>query len=349
MRTELRFIDPCAPHAYARDADLRGLGGTEATLLRIAVALAGNGAVTVEQAARHSPAMRGEIAFLPMDLTRQAGSTIIVINSWKVALICARRNPGARIWVWQHVFPGRHNRVLAPDMAAAGIGIICVSESHAAMVRALLGGQVEVLAIPNPIADDLHPDATPRDPDLLFFASSPHKGLDQVLAAFATLRETLPGLRLELADPGYLVCDSGVMPPGVVVLGTLSRAEVIARMRRALCLFYPQWRFEETFGLVIAEANAVGCPALVHRGLGANDEVTWDASQRIDATSPHQIAARIAAWRSAPPLVSLWPRFRFSAVLAQWVALLAPGASASPFASAPARPAPARHLSEASA
>jgi glycosyltransferase involved in cell wall biosynthesis len=329
MNGSLRIIDPCAPRAYTTLDDMHCLGGTEATVLRIARSLAGTQDVTVEQAVRDAHDVADGLRFVPMDLMRTAGRTIIVINSWKVALICRRRNPDARICVWQHVVPGRHNRQMGADLADAGITIICVSHSLAATVRRLLPGGVEVTAIHNPVADDLLADATPRDPDLLLFASSPHKGMDQVARAFATLRRTLPGLRLELADPGYLAWNIGAFPEGVVALGTLTHAGVIAKMRQALCVFYPQTRFAETFGLVIAEANAVGCPALVHRGLGANDEVVSDASQCVDGADSAAIADRIIAWRKTPPTVTLRPQFRLGSVLADWRGFLAQSAACS--------------------
>lgn len=318
-RAALRIIDPCAPRAYADPDSLHRLGGTEATVLRIARALTDEYEVSVEQSARNTTEAVGDVRFAPMRLGRTYGGTILVINSWKAALICRRHNPQARILVWQHVEPGQNLRALAGVMAAAQIGIVAVSETFAAQLRRFAGAaKLSVFAIANPIADDLHPDATPRDRDLLFFASAPHKGLDQVLAAFATMRATVPALRLEVADPGYLDWDCGAKPEGVTVLGTLPHAAVIARMRQALCVFYPQTSFAETFGLVIAEANAVGCPVLVHRGLGANDEVASDASQCIDATDPQMIAARIAAWRQSPPAITGNPRFRQSAVVQDW-------------------------------
>ena len=319
MSHHLRIVDPCAPRAYSDLANLHRLGGTEATLLRIARALSGEMEVTVEQAARRTAEISGDIRFLPMDLAKATGGTILVINSWKVALICRRHNPQARILVWQHVVPGQHQRKMVGDLADAGIEIVCVSHALGGILRRVEGGQrLAISVVANPIADDLHPDGTPRDPDLLFFASSPHKGLDQVAAAFATLRAAMPTLRLEVADPGYLNWGTDAMPEGVTMLGTLSQAAVIEKMRQSLCLFYPQTRFAETFGLVIAEANAVGCPVLVHRGLGANDEVASDPGQCIDGSDARMIEARIADWRRTPPAVTLDPQFRFSSVMAGW-------------------------------
>lgn len=322
MSMHLRFIDPCAPRAYSDLDDMHGLGGTESTLIRIATDLGRDITVTVEQAARQDAESRTGIDFLPLNLKRAAGDVIVVVNSWKAALVSRKHNPTAQIFVWQHVIPGKHNRVMGRDLAAAGIEILCVSQSHAMMVSSFLSGQVRVTAVPNPISDTLQPDATMRDPDLLFFASSPHKGLDQVAAAFATLRKSIPSLRLEIADPGYLAWDNGTMPEGAESLGTLTHNQVIAKMRQALCIFYPQSRFVETFGLVIAEANAVGCPALVQWGLGANNEVTSTPDQCIDASNPSEILDRIVAWRHRPPVVMLHSHFRQSAIVERWHRLL---------------------------
>lgn len=324
VRAGLRIVDPCAPHAYAELAHLDRLGGTEATVLRVAGALVKHMDVSVEQVARGHPEVVDDVRFLRMDTKRVCVGTILVVNSWKVALECRRHSPRARVLVWQHDEPADYMRPLLAILAAADIGFVCASRALAARLRRIAGdAAVSIAVVPNPIADDLQPDHTARDPDLLFFASSQHKGLEQVLQAFASLRRAIPTLRLEVADPGYLTRDNGVTPTGVVALGTLPHEAVIRKMREALCLFYPQTRFAEPFGLVIAEANAVGCPALVHHGLGANDEVVSDAGQSIDGADPQMIAARILAWRRSPPAVTVRPRFRLAAVAQSWRQLLA--------------------------
>jgi glycosyltransferase involved in cell wall biosynthesis len=322
----LAIVDPLAPRPYAGLGDsLAGLGGTEATVVRVAGRLGPT--VTVFQSARERPEEVGGVAYAPFNPAAPlpgAPDTILVVNAWKVALKLRRLHPEARLAVWLHVFPGRHNRVMGPALAAAGIGIICVSASQARFLRGYLRAPLpEISHVPNPIADDLLRDETPRDRDLLLFASSPHKGLDQVYPAFAALRARLPSLRLAVADPGYLRWPAGAPPEGVEQLGRLDPPALAEVMRRALCLFYPQTRFAETFGLVIAEANALGCPALLHRGLGANDEVASDSSQLIDAADPEQIAARVIAWRAAAPVIDARPEFRLSAVADAWRAELA--------------------------
>ncbi|MFQ8433793.1 glycosyltransferase [Amaricoccus sp. W119] len=321
MTLRLAIVDPLTPVPYSGDREsLAGLGGTEATVVRVAERLAPG--VTVFQTGRVRSERVSGVAYAAFDPARAlpgAPEIILVINSWKVALRLRRAHPDARIALWMHVFPGRHNRVMGPALAEAEIEIIGVSASHARALRSFLHmPRPPITHVFNPISDDLRPDATRRDPNLLLFASSPHKGLDEVYRAFGQLRARLPSLRLAVADPGYLRWRVGLAPEGVEHLGRLDPSALVSWMRRALCLFYPQTRFAETFGLVIAEANAVGCPALLHAGLGANDEVASDPSQLIDARDPDAIAARVLAWRATSPIVRARPEFRLSAVIEAW-------------------------------
>lgn len=138
----------------------------------------------------------------------------------------------------------------------------------------------------NPIADDLRPGDATGDLNRLLFASSLHKGLKQVFEQFAGLRKALPKLTFSVADPGYLTWETGPVPEGVVFLGSLSHAALLRQMRRSVCLFYPQTSLVETVGLVLAETNAVGTPALVHAGLGAIDEIVCGAQHLNDGHDP---------------------------------------------------------------
>ena len=131
------------------------------------------------------------------------------------------------------------------------------------------------------------------------------------------------GRRRTWSDPGYLRWDAGPAPDGTVLLGALPHADLIARMRRALCLFYPQTTFAETFGLVLAEANAVGTPVLVHPGLGANDEVVRGSGQAVHGRDVDAQLERILRWRADPPRVTVHPEFRLARVAERWREVLA--------------------------
>lgn len=322
-RAAIGIVDPCCAVPYAPgldDAD--GIGGTEATVARIVAALSSDHAFALfqkpcEQSDRVAHVTRHPLAeaYAP-----DAAAAFLVVNSWKVACRLRRFHPGRPIALWLHVHPGRHNRRMGAALTEAGIDVICVSRSHADSFRDFLSpGPLPRLAhIHNPVADDLHPDATPRDPNRLLFASSPHKGLQQVFGQFAALRTHLPDLVLHVADPGYLKWDTGPVPAGVRFLGRLDHPALLAQMRRSLCLFYPQTTFAETFGLVIAEANAVGTPALLHRGLGANDEVASGPAQLVDGHRTDLLLERVRTWRATPPEVRMRDDFRLASVTRRW-------------------------------
>ena len=79
----------------------------------------------------------------------------------------------------------------------------------------------------------------------------------------------------------------------------------------------------QTFGLVIAEANAVGCPALLHGATGANLEIASSPDQCLDTLDPEAVVARLMAWRTAGPQVRMRREFRLASVAAVWRGLLA--------------------------
>ncbi|MGY9047966.1 hypothetical protein P775_16535 [Puniceibacterium antarcticum] len=326
-RVRVAIVDPMCAAGYDPSHLRTGtLGGTEATTLRIADALSETFKIGLFQRNRRTTSQRGSLSFerFEVKLTKLQTDVIVVINAWKVALKLRRINPDLPIFLWLHVFPGRHNRVMGKELRDAGIRIICVSQSHADGLRRFLAEarQPDILHIHNPVADSMVPDATPRLKNRLLFASSPHKGLREVFACFDALRHTIPELVLAVADPGYLRWNVGPAPDNVIPLGVLSHTALIRQMRRSLCVFYPQTTFAETFGLVMAEANAVGTPVLAQKGLGANNEVLESPDQRIDCSDPTQILERIQCWRQRAPEVSLNPSFRLSAVAHQWADLL---------------------------
>jgi len=79
--------------------------------------------------------------------------------------------------------------------------------------------------------------------------------------------------------------------------------------------------FAETFGLVLAESNAVGTPVLTHP-LGAAPEVLGTAEQLIDTTDVEAVIQRIMAWRDGQrPVVKANPAFYLSNVANEWLKL----------------------------
>jgi glycosyltransferase involved in cell wall biosynthesis len=206
------------------------------------------------------------------------------------------------------------------------------------------------LTIYNPIDETLAPDDTPVDATKLVFFSSPNKGLDFTLDAFAALRQRMPDLRLLVGNPGYKA-DRSARRSGVEFLGALPQRAMHQQVRGALCTFFPNFVIPETFGLVFAESHALGTPVLtVDCGaalevLGDRDEVlplrrSYRVYERMVGPLPPGLrrmparlaaraglfdafAGRVQAWRAgARPRVAPDPRFRLGSVAARWRSLL---------------------------
>lgn len=342
------FWDPAAPKPYAlADMDSKAVPGTEASVIRIAERLDG----LVVQECRTVADGR----YVPPSEALSA-RTIVVLRDPARAVAMAARHPASRVVLWVHDYPDRDytRRLLAEreGLVRHAIALVCVSDSHRAAVAARMAGHGPVPPIRfiyNPIEVPAEQHG-PVDPDKLIFLSSPKKGLAYTLAVFRWLHRRWPALRLHVANPGYHAdeCSDG---DGVVVLGALSRAEVLRHTAESLCVFYPSYKFPETFGLVFAESNAVGTPVLAHP-VGAAREVLGDGTGQVvpvprsrfvvDKTSRlvpgsrpwlEDMAGRaggfgvyeraLEAWRGGGrPRVSLRPEFRLDAVVQAWRSLL---------------------------
>lgn len=335
--TRTLIIDPIATSPYDDETlRTRALGGTEATVLRVAGGLARSRPVTVAQSARTRERHGGDhVRYVPWDFKRGLPdrddvSSVIVVRAHKVLPRVRRQHPDAGLFLWMHCFPGTRRRILGAMACREGCTVVTVSQHHRRVVLEhvtrddpRVARELRIQTIYNPVDDHLMPDGTACDPDKLVFLSSPHKGLDQVLSAFRAVRASIPSMRLYVANPGYL---ERALPGDlrqVIPLGKLPHDEVIRHTREALCLFYPQHVFPETFGLVFAEANAVGTPVLTHP-LGSAEEVAGTPSEQlVDASDHDAIVERLARWRAGGrPHVRVDPRFRLSSVVGAWEDLL---------------------------
>jgi glycosyltransferase involved in cell wall biosynthesis len=347
------FYDPLCLEPYdTRTLKERALGGSEATLVRVADAL---GAWVIQ----HNRTTDWERYRRPQPL--DGIGSVVVSRDPRVLPLLRAQYPGARMYLWLHdrIHPhSKRARWLAAVSAAMyeqAVTAVCVSDSQRAGVEATLrrldlAGRVRSLTIYNAVDDALTPDGTPVDERKLVFFSSPNKGLDFTLDAFAALRRRLPDLRLVVGNPGYRLRRS-IARAGVEFLGPRPQTQMHAEVRSALCTFCPNFVIPETFGLVFAESHALGTPVLTH-DCGAALEVIGDPQQVLPLSAacriyeaavgelpsrwrrvPARLAAaaglfdpyveRVRAWRAgARPHVAPDPRFRLSTVTAQWRSLL---------------------------
>ena len=338
---KLVFIDPKCPTPYQSDTlRSQGLGGTEGTVVRIAQGLSRQHQVLVLQHNRHTTLNESRrLTFAPistlLEAVRGADHVFFVQKAQHLATVAQHSH--ARLWVWLHNYLHDEVPYFWRDHLRHRLGIVCVSQSHAAHTHAYLRqhwanrvslgwlGRGGLAYLHNPVNENLAPDASvPHQRHKLVFFSSPYKGLEQVLPLFHQARAQLPGLQLFVADPGYVrnFDDNTLNAPGIVRLGSLAQPELLRHVREALCVFYPQQKRPETFGLVYAEANAVGTPVLAHR-FGSAQEVLCDSNPPLDASQPGLVLATLKQWvEEGAPATQVRPEFQRDWVLARWQAFL---------------------------
>jgi glycosyltransferase involved in cell wall biosynthesis len=348
------FFDPVCARPYDSETlRTQAMGGTEATVVRVADAL---GALVVQ----HNRASASGRYRPP---GRDPAITRVIVNRDARALPTVRElYPNARVHLWLHdrVRPrSKRARRLAADASTLrelAVRVICVSDTQRHTVESALrwmrvDDRVSACTIYNPVDDTLQPDGSLVDERKLVFLSSPNKGLRFTLDAFRAVRRAMPDMRLIVGNPGYKAGDVSHVE-GVEYLGAQPQQRIHAEVRTALCTFFPNFVIPETFGLVLAESKALGTPVLTH-DCGAALEILGDPAQVLPVTAakrfyeallggcptrwrsgPARLAAglglfevyieRIRAWRAGTrPVTGPDPRFRLSAIAQRWREVLA--------------------------
>ena len=303
------IVDTVCPRPYAlSDLGARGLGGTEATVVRVAEAL------DAEVFQHNRTASEGRYHPLAELDDPQA---MIVLRDPKAAADLITRHGEAQLVIWMHdlVEPGRDRaKRLAhyrPVLAAMRATVVGVSEFHTRQIEAALRldvgvdpsvdrARLSVRRIYNPLADGLSElTTTDIDRDQMIFFSAPAKGLDYAMFAFGAIRRRWPRMRLLVANPAYAAVGAA-RDAGVVDLGSLPHRQILDRVARSLCAFCTNFEYPETFGLVLAESNAVGTPVITHP-IGAAAEVVGDSRQVIATPGLATVAFRIGRRYGVPP------------------------------------------------
>lgn len=325
---DVLFLDPVAEKPYSLSCLGREpLGGTEATVLRVGQGLRQKGlSVAIAQSAREKRFTDHQgLRYLPYHHREplEDARAVVLLRACKLMKSVRDHQPDAQKYLWLHCFPGARRKHLLANARRYDFSVVTVSDAHRKAVAQRCSAPARtdrLLVAYNPVVIPTFPTSPRHDPNKLVFFSSPHKGLDQVLEMFAHVRRTMPELSLYIANPGYLA-DAQVLDEGVIQLGALSQYEVLRHVRDALCVFYPQTRFAETFGLVFAEANAVGTPVLAH-DLGSASEVLTQ-EQLVDCTDPKAVTSKLESWRNGVrPSLSLKPQFGLDSVIQRWVDLI---------------------------
>lgn len=190
--------------------------------------------------------------------------------------------------------------------------IVCVSETTAARLLAVLSPLCPVLAVPNGVdqarfvADEATPGADRAvlarlglgRPYLLHLGTlEPRKGIVDLVAAFDAVAAKTPDLDLVLAggtgwkaEPALGAIASARAAGQVRRLGYVGDDDVPALLRKATAVVYPS--IEEGFGLPALEALACGAP-LVTTAATAMAELAGGAALLVPAGQPDALARAI--------------------------------------------------------
>lgn len=343
------FIDSTYHKPYSlQNLRTQALGGTEATVLRVLGRLAEYCHITFAQSHRTVIEVEDNgLRYIPLDSVWKeqipTPDAIVCIRSMSLLQRLCASFPRAKKYVWMHNLRKREIILYKQQLHRAGAALICVSKYHREHTNrrinegplSRLGGfmlgihDIPVHYIYNPIDDELRPGEYDIDINKLVCFSSPHKGLREILSIFKSVREALPELRLYLSTPLYgaklldiIMNDPKTDAGNTVMLGALPQMEILAQVGSALCVFYPQTQFIESFGLIYAEANALGTPVLAHN-IGAASEILCETNPVLDCTDLELIINTLRRWRNGGrPRVEARPNFRLSEVTRQWLSIL---------------------------
>jgi glycosyltransferase involved in cell wall biosynthesis len=150
--------------------------------------------------------------------------------------------------------------------------IICVSKFEARlMTEAFPSSAGKITVIPNGVDSELLSDyswSPPATPRILFVGRlERYKNVDKILAAFAVLREKRPDLRLTVVGRGPLkeelfsLSQHLRLGQSVEWLEGLKKPELYDLYRSSTMFVLPSYL--EAYGIVVAEAVAVGTPSIV--------------------------------------------------------------------------------------
>lgn len=331
------FSDSSHPQSYDfNNLTEQAIGGTESSLLRLAaICAAHNHQVTVHQQARQHAKQQNRVSFIgPQEIhSLQNIDAIVVLRKDRQLRIWQQRFPKARTFLWLHTYKKWEfvfKRLFKHNRRATLIGNSHTHAKHldqqlhnTSLARLLSTVGVPKLTVNfgyNPTPKPTLKKPVRRNPNKLLFLSAPNKGLAEVLSHFQQVKTMMPHMRLYIANPGYR-SQADIEQAGVHVLGALPQSELWQHVAESLCVFYPQTTFAETFGLIYAEANALGTPVLAH-DIGAAREILHPQNPLIDCRNSGLVIKTLQQWQEKLPAVKYREIFADPSVYQQWSELL---------------------------
>ena len=323
---DVLFLDVSANKYFDRQVlEKHPLGGTEASIIRVAEGLASLGLKICVMQSRCSyfEAVMGQHCFFmhSNDLDKVSTMNFVQIRDAKNSHLFQ----DAKKYVWCHDLGHDAMKDWIGKLKIHDVTVVAVSRWHRQNLKKYLDNYEKTTYIYNPVPTNIFIDQdkrVPYDKNLLVWCASPHKGLGKAIELFRKLRNERPKLQLIIFNPGYYELDT-ITEPGTAVYGPTNCQLLWTQMSRSLCVFYPcEW--DETFGLIAAEANAMGVPIATYRR-GALKEIVSSDNQMVEQDDEQAFMDMVLKWNTEgrPNNIYGQEEFKLDSVIMDWVRMLA--------------------------
>jgi glycosyltransferase involved in cell wall biosynthesis len=318
LKFDVLFVAPVGAKPYSHESlGMPGFGGVEMQTIQLAEAFALSGLrVGVAQRSRiNSISPNGVEYFGPIDAIVwslvKAKNMIFVRSEGKWALF-----PDSRKFIWFHEACTKemNTSTWVGGMIGNNITGICVSDWHRENIFEY-APLMPVKRIYPAVDEKFFGHAITYSKNQIVWNASPHKGLNHAISIFEKIRALEPEMNLIVFNPGYFT--ETVQNCNVEYWNNSDQDVMRDVISQSLCLFYPT-DFKETFGMIAAEANAMGIPVASYKIAALAESSVGPFFENED-----QIIKQILTWRECGrPKIQGQERFRMKNILPQWLEML---------------------------
>lgn len=316
------FYDGVAPHYYETSMlKSRPLGGSESTMIKVCEGLASYDLnVGCIQERLQAPIMGQQCVYLDNTYLSKSDASVVV-HMRQLSKHLVDLFPDSKHCLWMHDMDHTQLSKNADYLIENLFTVICVSRFQKKHFMANCDQLLNYKVIYNPLMPKIYDYASQNvlyNKQKLVFCSSPHKDLDYVLSVFTNLRK-LSGIDFELHifNPSYFP-DKRIDNARVYNHGGLANHSMLKEISDALCVFMPMNKWQETFCIVAAEANAIGVPVIGFKHHDALDETAQEG--RFLCKTEDQIIAKVIDWHNfGRPKVTGNKDFELTKVLKRWI------------------------------
>ncbi|EKS31170.1 glycosyltransferase family 4 protein [Afipia felis] len=263
-----------------RDLESRPLGGTESSVIQCARELAKRGHQVTVYSNCDTPVMDRGVMWRPLDGERPDTCDLYIACHQPELLGFVRKPRRNALWVLWPVNQLKHYKKFWRLWLHRPVPIL-ISLHQAKKYSPVLPQHNPMFVLPHGLPEDIRghaPLAAPPPPRAIF-ASHPTRNLRRVVEIWAKyILPRVPNAVLDVyginalkdGDDAWKLWEGTTLPPGmpaevkasVHVHTPQSRETLIAAMRSARVMLYPGHK-AEAFCLAVAEAQALGLPAIV--------------------------------------------------------------------------------------